>query len=421
MYLVVFSIIILLFLAVMFSLAFGRFKNRVLKKSFIEGKIFIYVMMLSAVLFVGALVYAFGTKTLLGINYVVYALMFLSYAVATMLTLLVCFKPLNKLDVTAKQIASGKKNLVFDFEGATEFASISNSLNEVQKNYRASDALLNKKEFEYQKFVPKQYLSYFGKTKLEQLDVGDNVTTKLCVMFCDMRSSYYSSETLSLSDNFLLIKEFIDEVTNSVNSNGGFVDKYMGDGVLAIFNTEDEALQCANQIAKRIDYKNIVSVGREAINFGISLNSGQCVVGVVGKQKQKQFIVVSDVVNLCSRVETLNKIFGTRVLFTKQFLSNLKQNYNYKYVGTMEFDDATSKEPIFESLDAYEDAKRLLMQKSVAEFESGVRLYEQGELEKAKKYFIACVKSNPNDALAKLYLNKTQQDMASKLPQSSVV
>ena len=140
-----------------------------------------------------------------------------------------------------------------------------------------------------------------------------------------------------------------------------------------------------------------------------------CVVGVVGEEKQKQFVVVSDVVNLCNRVENLNKIFHTRVLMTKQFMSNLKDAYNFKYVGTIEFDDATSKVPIFESLDAYEDSKRLLLQKTVGDFESGVRLYEQGELEKAKQYFVGCIKINQNDALSKLYLSKTQQEMASKL------
>ena len=420
-YIIIFSAIIVLFLFVMLCLGFSKFNNKVLKKTFIEGRIYIYVMFLTAVLFVGSIIYAINITSVDFFNYLVFVFMFLSYAIAIMLTLLISLKPLDKISKTAKEIAKGKKNLQFDFEGANEFISISNSLNEVQKNYRLNDKKLNKKEYEYQKFVPKEYLNYFGKTKLEEVRVGDSVQAKLCVMFCDLRSSYYSSETLSLNDNFIIIKEFIDEVTQSVHNFGGFVDKYMGDGVLAVFDNEDNAIKSANQIAKRIDYKNIVSIGKEAIKFGISLNSGQCVVGVVGEEKQKQFIIVSDIVNLCSRVESLNKIFGTRVLMTKHFMSNLKDNYNFKYVGTIEFDDITSKVPIFESLDAYEDSKRLMLQKSVAEFESGVRLYEQGELEKAKQYFVSCVKNSPEDALAKLYLSKTQQEMASRLSYNTVV
>lgn len=414
-YLIVFSFITLAFVIVMFCLGVGSFNKRVLKKQSIEGKVFIFVMFLTALLFLGVIFYTFAINQITTLSYICYFLMFLSYAFALMLTLLIIFKPLSKLNSSAKQIAQGRNNLNVDFEGASEFASLSDSLNQVQDNYKLNDKKLNKLEYEYQKFVPKKYLKYFDKTKLEQVSVGDVIQVKLCTMFCDLRSSYYSSETLSLVDNFTLIKEFIDEVTLSVNNHNGFIDKYMGDGVLAIFDSEDDALQSANEIAKKIDYKNIVSIGKETIKYGISLNSGMCVVGVVGEERQKQFVVVSDVVNLCSRVEGLNKIFGTRVLMTKQFMSNLKQSYSFKYVGTIEFDDTTSKVPIFESLNAYEDAKKLYYQKTVAEFESAVRLFEQGELEKAKKYFIDCLKHNPKDALAKLYLTKTQQQMANQI------
>lgn len=414
-YLVIFSAITIVFVVLMLCLLFGRFNKKVLKKSTIEGRVYIYIMVLSAILFVATIVYVLNHSKFDWTSYLVLNLMFVTYAISVMLSLLVIFRPLEKINRTAKELAKGKKNLMFDFEGAMEFESISDSLNEIQNNYRLNDKNLNKKENEYQKFLPKEYLKYFGKTKLEDVKVGDSVQVKLCTMFCDLRSSYFSSETLSLADNFLLIKEFVDEVTKLVHTHKGFVDKYMGDGVLAVFDSEDDALKSANEIAKHIDYKNIVSVGKEAINYGISLNSGMCVVGVVGEEKQKQFVVVSDVVNLCSRVENLNKIFHTRVLMTKQFMSNLKDAYNFKYVGTIEFDDTTSKVPIFESLDAYEDSKRLLLQKTVGDFESGVRLYEQGELEKAKQYFVGCIKINQNDALSKLYLSKTQQEMASKL------
>ncbi|MGN1212663.1 MAG: adenylate/guanylate cyclase domain-containing protein, partial [Christensenellales bacterium] len=406
-YLVIFSAITIVFVVLMFCLLFGRFNKKVLKKSTIEGRVYIYIMVLSAILFVATIVYVLNLAKLDWTSYLVLNLMFVTYAISVMLSLLVIFKPLEKINKTAMELAKGKKNLLFDFEGAMEFESISDSLNEIQNNYKLNDKNLNKKEFEYQKFLPKEYLKYFGKTKLEDVKVGNSVQVKLCTMFCDLRSSYFSSETLSLADNFVLIKEFVDEVTRLVHTHKGFVDKYMGDGILAVFDNEDDALKSANEIAKHIDYKNIVSVGKEAINYGISLNSGMCVVGVVGEEKQKQFVVVSDVVNLCSRVENLNKIFHTRVLMTKQFMSNLKDAYNFKYVGTIEFDDTTSKVPIFESLDAYEDAKRLLLQKTIGDFESGVRLYEQGEFEKAKQYFVGCIKINQNDALSKLYLSKT--------------
>ena len=259
----------------------------------------------------------------------------------------------------------------------------------------------------YQKYIAKEYLKYFGGKKIEDIDVGESVQVKLCSMFCDMRNSFFSSETLSLQDNFELIKEFLSLVSKSVNDNNGFVDRFVGDGVVAIFENEDDALNSANEIAKKLDYKNLVSIGKEPIKFGIGLNSGMCVVGVVGSKNQKQFTAISDAINLCSRIENLNKIFGTRVLMTKNFMGNLQNSNSSRYIGTIEFDDTTSKVPVFESLDAYSNAKKSLLLKKIDEFESGVRFFEKNEFEKAKSMFAQCLKNDNSDYVSKFYFQNT--------------
>ena len=335
-----------------------------------------------------------------------------------MLLLFVSLRPVKKIDDMAKQIALGKKNLNVDFEGALEFESISKSLENIQKVYRDNDRKLIQKDVTYQRYVPKDYLKYFGKTRFEEIEVGNNVQVKLCTLFCDLRNSYFSSETLSLAENFDIINEFVALVSKTVAENNGFVDKFVGDGVVAIFDSEDDALNSANVIAKQLDYKNLVSVGKEPIRYGISLNSGICVVGVVGSKQQKQFSVVSDVVNLCSRIEGLNKIFGTRVLMTKNFMSNLKNSYTTRYIGTIEFDDLTSKVPVFECLDAYSDSKKNVLAKYLTEFESGVRFYEKGDFEKAKQFFGLCIKKDTDNNLAKYYFQNTISQMSKLLSHS---
>ena len=414
-YIVAFSVIALSFCIILFLLAFGRYNKRVLKKIYIDTRLYMYIVMISAIFYIGTIFYAFNFGTNSTLSYVVFALIFLLFCLSVMLTLIASLRPLKKIEVSTHDLALGKKNLNINFEGAIEFENIAKNLNGVQKKYRESDKKLNKKDVMYQKFIAKDYLKFFGK-KIDELEIGDSIQTKLSVLFCDMRNSYFSSETLSLKDNFDLIKDFLELVSTNIKKNGGFVDKFLGDGVLAIFESEDDAITCACAIAKQLDYKNLVSIGKEPIKFGLSLNSGMCVIGVVGTEKQKQFSVVSDVVNLCSRLEHLNKIFGTRVLFTKSFLSNLKSPAKSRYVGTIEFDDLTSKIPLFESLDAYADAQKLPLSKTLQEFESGVRFFEKGDYVKAKQYFSFCVKNNSADVLAKYYLSQTINQMATLLP-----
>ena len=414
-YIVFYSIVVISFISIMIMLAFSRYKHNVLNKSFIDTKLYIYIVMLSAIFYVGVIYYTHSLASMSNLTYLIYALIFLAFCVSVMLMLFVSLRPVKRIDDIAKQIALGKKNLNVDFEGALEFESISKSLENIQKVYRENDRKLNKKDTTYQKFIPKEYLKYFGKTKFEELEVGDNVQVRLCTLFCDLRNSYFSSETLSLSENFDIINEFVTLVSKIISENNGFVDKFVGDGVIAIFDSEDDALNSANLIAKQLDYKNLTTIGKEPIKYGISLNSGMCVVGVVGSKKQKQFSVVSDIVNLCSRIESLNKIFGTRVLMTKNFMSNLKNSYSTRYVGTIEFDDLTSKVPIFESLDAYSDSKKNELSKYLTEFESGVRFFEKGDYEKAKQFFGFCIKKDTDNYLAKYYFQNAVAQMSKLL------
>lgn len=415
-YIVAYSIIILTFSLTMILLAFSSYNKKVLKKSYMDTRIFMYVVILSAIFYVGTIFYAYNITIASNLTYVIFALIFLAYCVALMIMLILTLRPLKKIEESTGLLAKGRRNLNIDFEGAIEFDNIAKNLEGVQKVFRENDKKLNKKDVDYQKFISKDYLKFFGKTKIEELDIGDNVQVKLCTLFCDLRNSYFSSETLSLKDNFNLIKDFTELVVEIVKENNGFVDKFLGDGILGIFENEDDCLNAGIEIAKQLDYKNLVSVGKEPIKYGISLNSGMCVVGIVGNKKQKQFTIVSDVVNLCNRIENLNKIFNTRVLMTKNFMSNVKLPHSFRYVGTIEFDDLTSKIPIFESLDAYADARKNLLLKYLDEFESGVRFYEKGTLDKAKQFFALCIKNDAENLLAKYYLTRTIGEMSSLLP-----
>ncbi len=415
-YIVFYCIVVIAFFVIMFMLAFSNYNKNVLKKSYLDTKLYIYIVLISAIYYIATIIISTSITASANITYLSYALIFLAYSVSVMLTLFVLLRPLKAIEDKTRELAKGRKNLNIDFEGALEFDSIAENLKNVQKKYRENDKKLNKKDAMYQKYIAKEYLKYFGGKKIEEIEVGENVQVKLCTLFCDMRNSYFSSETLSLQDNFNLINEFLSLVSSKVKDNNGFVDRFVGDGVVAIFDNEDDALKSANEIAKQLDYKNLVSIGKEPIKYGISLNSGMCVVGVVGSKNQKQFTAISDTINLCSRIEDLNKIFGTRVLMTKNFMSNLNNAYISRYVGTIEFDDLTSKIPVFESLEAYSDAKKSSLLKTLDEFESGVRYFEKGEFEKSKQCFAKCLKNDNADLLSKFYFARAKDSVNNFLP-----
>src|SRR5574344_1974827 len=234
-YIVAYSVIAIVFVAIMIFITFAHYNKKVLKKSYMDTRLYIYIVSLTAIFYIGTIFYAYRIKSTKYMTYIIYALIFLAYSISVMLILLVVLKPLKKIEDSTRELARGRKNLNIDFEGAIEFEDIAKNLSEVQNMYRKNDKKLNKKDVEYQKFVPKEYLKIFGSKKIEELDVGDNVQIKLCTMFCDLRNSYFSSETLSLADNFVIIQEFLKVIVKNVKKHNGFIDKFMGDGALAIF------------------------------------------------------------------------------------------------------------------------------------------------------------------------------------------
>ena len=412
-YVVGYSLIIVAFSIIMLLVAFGSFNNKVLKKSYVDTRLYIYTSMISAVFFVATTVYVYHIDVFSIFDYIILSLIFILFGLSIMLMLYLALKPLKEIEDSTRNLARGRKDLNIDFEGAIEFDNIAKNLNDVQKNFKQQERELNKKDIEYQKFVSKQFLKFFDAKSVEDIDVGSNVQTKLCTLFCDLRNSHFSSETLSLEENFEIIKNFVAVVMKIVQKHKGFVDKVAGDGVLAVFKNEDDALKSAIEIAKHLDSQNLM-IGKEKIGFGLSLNSGMCIVGVIGNKKHKQFAIASDIVNLCNRLESLNKTFNTRILMTKNFLSNLKNNYKIRYVGTIEFDDLTSKIPIFESLSAYNEEKADCLSNTIDDFESGVRYFEKKDFEKAKKYFEIC-NSSCEDLTSQFYLSKINNEMSKLL------
>lgn len=405
-YLGIYSAIIVAFLIVMICLAFGKVNNKVLKKSFLDMRLFAYTIFVSAIFFIGTIIYAINIKVVNDLVYIIFALDFICYSFVIMLVMFLSIKPINNIVSATKDLGKGRKNVNLNFEGAKEFSDIAKNLEKVQQNYKNNDRKLNKKEEEYEKYIPKRYLKLFNKTKIEDLVLGENVTTKLSVLFCDVRNSFFSSETLSLEDNFIIIQEFLKNVAICVRENSGFVDKFLGDGVLAVFEKDEDALKCANEISQKLEYNNLVSIGKEKLVFGLALHSGPVILGVIGEEKRKTITIISETVNMVSRLEHLNKIFGTKVIFSKQVLNSLSNAKDYRYIGTIKFEDLVTAVPLFESLDAYLNGEKSAKLKTVQEFESGVRCYEREEFEKAKKFFILALKGYEKDELSKIYLGK---------------
>ncbi len=340
----------------------------------------------------------------------------LSYLIVFFLSITFICRPLSKVELYSRRLSDGSVPTEnFKLGGVKQFKDIEHSLNKINYNYRESENMVRKTNLEAQKFIPKQFFRFLGKTSITELELGNNVQKKATTLFCDMKSSTIISGTLSLEENFNFINSYLNVVSPLVRRYDGFVDKYMGDGLLAVFARPQNAMECAIAILRAIEIKNKGQKKLPNIDARISINTGEVVFGIVGEQERKSPTIISDVVNLASKMQEVNTLIGTKIVFSKTTLSEFPDSYevSYRYVGVLNIEGQVST-PLFECISYYNKNMKERLSRLKNKFENGVRAYCSGEYKKAKEIFEEVLKYVPSDTPSYVYYNKACEKLDTK-------
>jgi len=145
----------------------------------------------------------------------------------------------------------------------------------------------------------------------------------VCMMFLDIRNFTSFSEKKTPDEVFDYLNYLFDFMIDIINENGGIINKFLGDGFMAVFgapisngNDSKNAVVASVQILERIQKE--ISLGKiPETKIGIGLHSGDAVTGNIGSSKRKEYTIIGDVVNLASRIEQLNKTYGSQLLISE--------------------------------------------------------------------------------------------------------
>jgi adenylate cyclase len=169
--------------------------------------------------------------------------------------------------------------------------------------------------------VVRRLVATESEAKSEQRDV--------CVMFLDIRGFTAFAEKRSPEEVVAYLNVIFDEAVEAVVAHHGIVNKFLGDGFMAVFGVagEDSSIACSEAVAAGLDaldrIDKLVTDGRiPATRVGLGLHAGPAVVGNIGSTRRKEYTVIGDVVNVASRVEALNKELGTTMLVTEEVWRN---------------------------------------------------------------------------------------------------
>lgn len=187
----------------------------------------------------------------------------------------------------------------------------------------------------YQRFVPEQFLAHLGKKSILDVHIGDQVEQEMTVMFSDIRGFTALSEKLKPEEIFGFINDYLSAMEPIIRKYGGFIDKYIGDAIMAIFpGVPDDALDAAQDMVNAMEKLNVENavLQKNPTRLGIGIHTGILMLGTVGGENRMDSTVISDAVNVASRIESMTKEYKVSILLSESTKSKLQSPGQYKLV-----------------------------------------------------------------------------------------
>jgi len=180
---------------------------------------------------------------------------------------------------------------------------------------------------------------------------GSGTTVRAAIMICDLRDFTRISDNWPRDDVIDLLNDYFDAMSEPIARYGGEILKFMGDGLLAIFPLSEPAA-CANLLRAVAEARAALSAlsernsltGAAPLDYGVGVHLGDVMYGNIGSLARLDFTVIGPAVNMASRIETLTKQVGKKVLLSRAFADVVRSSFDLERVG--EFPVRGFSEPI---------------------------------------------------------------------------
>ncbi len=265
----------------------------------------------------------------------------------------------------------------------------------------------------YGRFVPRDFLVQLGKGSIVDVKLGDQVQREMTVLFSDIRSFTSLSETMTPAQNFSFLNSYLGRMGPEIRANGGFIDKYIGDAIMALFSEGPEkALRAALAIqGKLVEYNgHRAKTGYTPIQVGIGVHCGSLMLGTLGEHERMDGSVISDAVNLASRLEGLTRMYGASILTTGQTVSKLADPHAFdlRFIDRVRVKGRKETVMLFEVLDGTDERAMERKLAYQAELSAALRSYYAREFKDSLSVFSSLRRRNPEDPVLAIFEKRSR-------------
>lgn len=278
-------------------------------------------------------------------------------------------------------------------------------------------------------FVPEQYLDRIAPQGFESIQLGNFREEKLTILFCDIRGFTTIAESQQASETYRWLNVFFEQMGACVSSNSGFIDKYLGDAIMAVFDRHNfhaqDSLNAAIMMQQRLSDFNENRHKfklKKPLKVGIGIDTGIGMIGTLGSEFRMDSTVIGDVVNTASRLEGLTKAYGCPILVSQATISQVKSNsdlFDFRLI------DQVTPRGKQEAINLYEllgnKASTIFPDKIKTQslFNNGIKAWKSKNLTQAFSYFKQVIDQDKTDRVAQLYVERCQ-DQIKQIPDSLV-
>lgn len=272
-------------------------------------------------------------------------------------------------------------------------------------------------------FVPEQFLCRIAPQGVDSIRLGNALEEEITVLFCDIRGFTALAESQEALATYEWLNAFFSQMSEAIAANYGFIDKYLGDAIMAVFDRPGShssdginaaldmayALQEFNHNRQRFNLENPVKIG-------IGLHTGKAVIGTIGSNSRMDSTVIGDAVNTASRLEELTKYYRCEIIVSETVINqiyqdNLAENLYARSLDNLVLRGKTKPIKIYELLGNSRLILDAMKLKTKALFEAAIQFWFAEDFPQSLVSFEQVLQENTHDAIAEFYVQRCREQI----------
>ena len=271
---------------------------------------------------------------------------------------------------------------------------------------------------------------YMSKEVTDQLlEAGESElvgkSQEVSILFADVRGFTTIAEAIGARETVRMLNAYFTDMVDVILDNGGILDKYIGDAIMALFGAPfatpddaDKAVRTANQMLTALAAFNALRLdaGHKPLDIGVGVSTGEVILGNIGSEKRMEYTVIGDSVNFASRLEGANKVYGSRILFSEFTRRKLTKPVLSREIDLVRVKGKDFPVAIHEGLDHRSAQLDHGLGAMMEAFASGLASYRARAWGDAEQQFLAALAHCPGDGPSSVYVERCRSFAAAPPP-----